>query len=223
MRFVTVLLALLAAVSILSPRPADAHPHVFIDTDVALIFGKSGRLEAVRVTWAYDDFYSLMMIEDAGLDANGDGVPDPDRLRAFAGQDVDWKAGFPGHIYLERQDKPIALGPPRDHVARFANGRIITSHVRPLTQPLAVTKSAPLRLRVYDPEYFVAYDTPRDPTIEGRRDCKVSHRAPDTSGQKDLLAELQNLDTQTDSLQIMQMPDVGVFFAKRFEVACGAS
>lgn len=204
------------------PQSVAAHPHVFIDADAALVFDTSGRLEAVRVTWTYDEFYSLMMIEDAGLDADGDGTPDLDRLRAFAGHDVDWEAGFPGHIVLEQQDQPIALGPPRDHNARFADGRIVTSHVRPLSGPVTVTAARPLRLRIYDPEYFVAYDMPRDPTVEGRNDCSISRRPPDTTGQEELLAALQTLDMQTDSLQVMRMADVGVTFAERFEVACGA-
>lgn len=222
MRLVPLLLAALAALPVAVPRPAAAHPHVFIDADAALVFGKSGRLEAVRVTWTYDEFYSLMMIEDAGLDADGDGTPDPALLRAFAGKDVDWEAGFPGHIVLDQQDRPISLGPPRDHDARYADGRIVTSHLRPLRDPVVVTTARPLRLRIYDPEYFVAYDTPREPTIEGRRDCRVSRHAPDTTGQEELLAALQALDMEADSLQVMRMADVGVSFAERFEIACGA-
>lgn len=222
MRLLPPLLAALVVMPAVLPRPAAAHPHVFIDADAALVFGKSGRLEAVRVTWTYDEFYSLMMIEDANLDADGDGTPDPARLRAFAGHDVDWEAGFPGHIVLDQQDQPIGLGAPLDHHARFADGRIITSHVRPLSNPVTVTAAHPLQLRIYDPEYFVAYDTPREPAIEGRRDCSVSRRPPDASGQEELLAALQTLDMQSDSLQVMRMADVGVTFAERFEVQCDA-
>lgn len=211
------------AIALLSAAmPAAAHPHVFIDADAALIFGKSGRLEAVRVTWTYDEFYSLMMIEDARLDADGDGTPDPDRLRAFAGKDVDWMAGFPGHIILEQDGKPVALKGPVAHAARYADGRIVTSHVRPLRQPVAVTPGHALMLRLYDPEYFVAYDTPRDPVTEGRSGCSVVRRLPVSSGQEELLAALQELDFQSDSLAIMSMADVGISFAERFEVTCGA-
>lgn len=201
--------------------PAAAHPHVFIDADAALIFGKSGALEAIRVTWTYDEFYSLMMIEDARLDQDGDGIPEPARLDAFAGQDVDWAAGFPGHILAEQAGKAVGFLPPVDHRAHFRAGRVITSHIRPLKDPIAVTDASPLNLRLYDPEYFVAYDTPRLPTVEGRRDCKVTRRAPDTSGQAALLAELQNIDMQSDSLAIMNMPDVGITFAEGFKVTCG--
>lgn len=215
-------IATLAAATLLAAGSAAAHPHVFIDADAALIFGKTGQLEAVRVTWTYDEFLSLTMIEDSQLDTNGDGTPEPDLLKGFAGKDVDWAAGFPGHILVEQQGKPVELGPPLSHQAGYANGRIVTSHIRPLKHPIDVTAADPLLLRIYDPEYFVAYDTPRSPTIEGRKDCKVTRRKPDTSGQQDLLAELQNLDMQTDSISVMNMPDIGITFAEGFEIACGA-
>ncbi|MDS9468499.1 DUF1007 family protein [Paracoccus sp. MBLB3053] len=220
-RSISPVAALAAAVFLSAAGSAAAHPHVFIDADAALIFDRSGRPEAVRVTWTYDEFYSLMMIEDAELDRDGDGTPDPDRLRAFAGQDVDWAAGFPGHILLERDGKPVELAPPRAHQAHYVDGRIVTSHVRPLKNPAALTAQDALWLRIYDPEYFVAYDTPRSPTIEGRQDCKVTRRPPDTSGQSELLAALQNLDMEADSISIMNMPDVGITFAEGFEIKCG--
>lgn len=37
------------------PMPALAHPHIFVDTTHQLIFDAEGRLEAVRVTWDYDE------------------------------------------------------------------------------------------------------------------------------------------------------------------------
>lgn len=207
---------------LLGAGTAAAHPHVFIDADAALIFGASGQLEAVRVTWTYDEFYSLMMVEDSRLDADADGIPDADRLEAFAGRDVDWAAGFPGHILVEHQGQPVELAAPLAHEAGYANGRILTSHVRPLKTPLSVTETEQLELRLYDPEYFVAYDTPRIPTVEGRDDCKVTQHSPDTTGREKLLAELQNLDMEADSIAVMNMPDVGITFAEGFGIACGA-
>lgn len=215
-------LATLLATSLACIGSVGAHPHVFIDADAALIFGESGKLEAVRVSWTYDEFYSLMMIEDAQLDADGDGTPEPARLQAFAGHDVDWEAGFPGHIVAKQDGNPVRLGPPESHEARYASGKIVTSHIRPLEHPVAVTTADPLLLRIYDPEYFVAYATPRGPSVEGRKDCKVTRRPPDTSGQKELLDALQDLDMQADSISVMNMPDVGITFAEGFEIACGA-
>lgn len=201
---------------------ASAHPHVFIDASFALLFDGQGRLAAIRVYWLYDEFYSLSMIEDAQLDRDGDGEPDPARLAAWAGHDVDWAAGFPGDFTLEQGGQPLALDRPVDHKAVWRDGRILTIHTRPLHKPVPVTRAAPVVARAYDPSYFVAYDTPADPVVKGRDDCTITRRKPDDSGQKELLAELSRLDMQTDSITFMQMPDVGAAFADRFEVTCGA-
>ena len=98
-----------AALGLALASPLGAHPHIYIDTDFDLVFDTDGKLAAVRIDWAYDDFYSLLMIEENGLDADGDGTPEQARLDAFAGQDVDWEAGFPGHFTLDAAGTP--LGP----------------------------------------------------------------------------------------------------------------
>ena len=79
---------------------AAAHPHIFIDTAFELLFDEGGALEAVRIDWAYDEFYSLMLIEENDLDADGDSLPEQAALDAYAGQDVDWAAGFPGDFTI---------------------------------------------------------------------------------------------------------------------------
>jgi len=47
--------------------PHGAHPHVFIDADATLIFSRSGKLQAVRLTWSYDEFFSLMRDSNTAL------------------------------------------------------------------------------------------------------------------------------------------------------------
>ena len=69
-----------AALGLALASPLGAHPHIYIDTDFDLVFDTDGKLAAVRIDWAYDDFYSLLMIEENGLDADGDGTPEQARL-----------------------------------------------------------------------------------------------------------------------------------------------
>jgi hypothetical protein len=52
--------------------PALAHLHVFVDAQIAPQFAADGRIEAIKVTWPYDDLYSLMILEDHALDQDGD-------------------------------------------------------------------------------------------------------------------------------------------------------
>ena len=57
-------LALLAA-------PLLAHPHVFVDATVEVLTD-AGAVTGVRLVWSYDDFFSLMLTEDLGVDTDGD-------------------------------------------------------------------------------------------------------------------------------------------------------
>lgn len=215
-------LTLCAAGLLCAPGAASvAHPHVFIDAAAALIFNEEGALAALRIGWSYDAFYSLVMIEDRGLDADGDGTPEVAQLEAFAGKDVDWAAGFPGDVVLSVDGEAVALLPPIRHRALFENGRIITTHVRPLETPVAVTM--PVTLQIYDPSYFVAYDVPVLPSIEGGDACKLARSRADTSrAQAEYGDKLAAVDVSDDPFEAVDLGDIGVLFADSFTMTCAA-
>lgn len=206
----------------LAAGAAQAHPHVFIETGRGLVFDTAGRLIALDISWRYDALYSLLMITENGLDSDGDGQPDPARLAAYAGHDVDWAAGFPGHVDLRLNGQPLALAPPVDHRAEYADGHITTRHRRPLAQPFVPTATQLIELRAYDPEYFVAYDTPAPVRITGRSDCRaIPHRPKPTAGDQVLLDRLAQLDMTQDATVFANLPDVGITFATVDEIRCG--
>ncbi|WP_420767992.1 DUF1007 family protein [Roseovarius sp. S4756] len=200
----------------------EAHPHVFIDGALSLIFDDHGRLAALRIGWSYDEFYSLVMIEDKGLDADGDGTPEPAQLEAFAGHDVDWAAGFPGDVTLMRDGVAVALEGPAQHRAYFENGRIITTHLRPLSAPVDLGEGSAVA-QLYDPSFFVAYDVPALPTIEGPEDCAVTRQAADTDkAYAEYGDKLASVDVGEDPYVEVDLGDIGVLFADRFIVTCAA-
>jgi len=50
---------------------AQAHPHVFVDVELAVIYD-NGTPVGVQVDWTYDDYFSLLLLADLGLDLDGD-------------------------------------------------------------------------------------------------------------------------------------------------------
>lgn len=202
---------------------AQAHPHVFIDAGVELLFDAEGRLEAVRIAWAYDDFYSLMLIEENGLDADGDGSPEPAALADYAGKDVDWEAGFPGDFQLTQSGRDVALDRPVEHRAWFEGGRLVTSHLRPLARPLEIS-AGPVAARAFDPSYFVAYDVPEAPQLSGRGDCQITREPADRAAAEAEYGDtLAAVDQSSDPFEVVDLPDIGVMFADRFVLSCAAS
>ncbi|EYD72084.1 hypothetical protein Lokhon_02156 [Limimaricola hongkongensis DSM 17492] len=197
-----------------------AHPHVFVDAGFELLFDAKGQLSAVRIDWAYDEFYSLMLIEENGLDNDGDGTPEQAALDAYAGHDVDWAAGFPGDFDLEQGGEAVVLDGPVMHRARFEQGRVVTSHVRPLAAPLDMTDGAVIA-RAYDPSYFVAYDVPVAPAISGRTGCTLDREAVDYGAAEAEYADrLAAIDATSDPFEQVDLPDIGVMFADRFVLTC---
>ena len=55
-------------------QPALAHPHVFIDTGLEVIFDDQGRATGIRISWTYDEYYSLVIAEEKGIDPDYDGA-----------------------------------------------------------------------------------------------------------------------------------------------------
>ena len=37
-------------------QPALAHPHVFVDTGLEVIFDEQGRATGIRISWTYDEY-----------------------------------------------------------------------------------------------------------------------------------------------------------------------
>ena len=54
--------------------PLGAHPHVFVDTAMRFEVNDDAEITGVTMTWSYDDFFTLLIFEDMGLDPDGDEV-----------------------------------------------------------------------------------------------------------------------------------------------------
>lgn len=217
--------ALLSSVAllVLGAGAAGAHPHIFIDTAFELVIDDEGQVAAVRIDWSYDAFYSLLMIEEHDLDSDGDGLPEQGRLDVFAGRDVDWEAGFPGDFVIEKDGAPVALGRPLNHAARFEDGRIVTSHTRPLESPFPAQRHDVV-VRSYDPTYFVAYDVPLAPTVAGRANCRLARDAADrAAAEREYGDQLAEIDATGDPFEAVDLPDIGILFADSFTLRCNGS
>ncbi|MDZ7906278.1 MAG: DUF1007 family protein [Cypionkella sp.] len=131
--------------------PALAHPHMFLDTAVEVMFGPSGTADSVMITWVYDDLSSLQYTADLGLDMDGDGALTPDEKANLTGFDMNWDAGFPGDSYALLNGAELALSRPRGYTADYKDGRIITTHIRDLSAPVPLDIGQTLTIQTYDP------------------------------------------------------------------------
>lgn len=208
----TLLLGCLAA-------PVAAHPHIFITADVEIVLNDQGQVAGVRLSWTYDEFFSLMLTEDLGLDTDGDLVMTAEERDALAASVLDWPPDFEGDLFLTQRDAPLALGPREDASVDYRDGVVIERHYRPLLEP--VDASWPLAVQVYDPYYYVAYEIAPDIPISGVAGCSAELRKADLDAAYSMVEELLYGRQASDVGPDEAFPMVGEAFADTVFVTCG--
>ncbi len=209
MRWFCLVLALLAA------PVARAHPHVFVDVTLRFQTDPDGHLAGVEVTWRYDDFFSLLVLEDRGLDPDGDMVLSDQERRALTGFDLtDWPENFEGALFMYHDGEKIALGPPEPIDVTLEGGQIVTRHLRPFG-PVAADK---LVIRPYDPSYYAALSLV---AVKGLPEgCAAKIEAPDTEAADAIVAGMGG--TSYDPLFFEEV-EVGIHYAYSGRITCAPS
>ena len=207
------------ALSLVCAAPAGAHPHIFVDTGLDLRFDAEGQLTEVRVVWAYDEFYSLLITEDRGLDPDYDGVLTDAELADLQGFDMQWTPGFNGDLVITQGERILKLSGPMNATAVYENARITTTHVRQV-EPVQ-TVGEPIEVRPYDRTYYTAYDITLPVTIEGPSACRNWIDVPDIQARlNEVSDQLAAMDTIMDD---EDTPDVGILLASTVVVTCDMS
>lgn len=201
------------------PAMAQAHPHVFVDATVEVIFDAQGRAEALRIGWTYDEFFSMLIVEDRELDPDYDAVLTPEAVAQLAGFDMQWDPGFPGDTYALMNGAELALSRPEAWTASYDGGKITSTHLRRFTEPVAVAE-VPLTVQVYDPGFYTAYAIMGKTVLTGRTDCTAQVFEPDRDAADEaLLAALAEVAADAD-LE-MTYPEIGAAYAEESRITCG--
>jgi len=211
---------IVTAAGVMLGSPALAHPHLFIDTGVEVLFDADGTAGGVRITWTYDPMYSLLILEDRGLDKDYDGVLTEAEISSLNGFDMAWDPGYAGDTYTLLGEAPVDLGRPQDWTVALRDGKIVSSHVRRLAGP-AVVSEVPLVVQSYDPSFYAAYRIVGTPVLSGRADCAAQVFEPDLAAADDYLQQaLAELNATGDVEG--EFPAVGAAYADEVRVTCAA-
>jgi ABC-type uncharacterized transport system substrate-binding protein len=197
---------------------AHAHPHVFIDAGIALVSDESGAVTGVEVTWRYDELYTLILLQDYGLDPDFDGVLTTTEIADTLGFDLDWNSGFDGGLYLFRGEQALRIGPP-DAVSMtlLPDGRMETVHRRPVSGDPGGSDA--LDARIYDEAFYIAFEATLPSGMAGQPDCRPDLVRADLDAAYDALeAELAAIGGATAAEE--SFPAVGAHFADRLVFEC---
>lgn len=201
----------LVAACLVPLTPALAHPHVFIDTKLKVLVDARGIFKGIEVQWTYDDFYSLLLMAELGLDVDGDGNLTPGELALLDGFDLQWMAGFEGDSYAIRNGKPVRLGKPQGRGISVKDGRITTVHFRPARAP-----ADGLLLQAYDPTFYTAYELVGPVAVEGP--CTASIQPADLDAAYTQVEELLYATPTAEAEETY--PEVGEAFADTVTLSC---
>lgn len=209
------MLRLLATVAGLAlPVAAVAHPHVFVETGLTPVLDDSGVLIGVEVTWRYDEFYSLLVLEDLELDGDFDGKLSEAELKRLSGFDMQWVEGYNGDLTIHQGETLLTLGKPEARGTSFKDGKITTRHYRPVSG----AKSGQMwLLQAYDKTYYTAYDLGLG--VKAPDNCKVSVTKPDLDRAYSMVEEALYA---TPADPEGNFPEVGEAFAEKVEMTCAA-
>jgi ABC-type uncharacterized transport system substrate-binding protein len=202
----------LALATGLLAAPLGAHPHIFVDTALRFETNDAAEVTGVTVTWTYDDFFTILIFEDMGLDPDGDGELTEAELEKLRGFDLEvWPEGFEGDLYLYSGGEKIEMPRPRAIDVTVEDGRIVSMHYR----EIPAVKADGLEVMQYDPTYYVAYDVSQGVSFTSPAcDATVSDPDPE-AGEAALEQELAT--TPEDIFDEMM---IGIHFADRIEISC---
>ena len=196
------------------PLQASAHPHVYVDGGIDFIF-EDGRLTRLRITWLYDAFYSLYILQEEGIDSDADGIVTPDEKARLAVRETSWIENFDGDSFLWQGDTRIGLSYPIDATGDLVDGQVKIVFDRMLETPLAPGND--IYAKAFDPAYYSAYGITADPVVIGMDDCTATvFRFVPEGAIGALQADLSALGRD----ETPEMPNIGELFADRIDLSC---
>jgi len=206
----------LALALAVAPGSGRAHPHAFIDGGLDFVFDAEGRLAALRVTWIYDAFTSLIMLEDLGITALDTAGMSPAERAELAAYQTTWDPSFEGDSTLTRDGERVGLSGPRAPEAGIVNGQVVIRFLRAVETPFR--PGTDTTAAAYDPSYFTAYAITEPPRLEGgAAGCAAQVEPFEPDG---MLAALQVRLLSLPADAEPEDPRIGALFADRIHVTC---
>ncbi len=196
------------------PGQAAAHPHIFIDGGIDFHF-EGGKLTRLRVTWIYDPFYSLYLLQDEGIDSDGDGVLTEEEKARLAARETNWVEDYDGDSFLWQNEARIGLSRPVDATGDLVDGQVTIIFDRLLDAP--VEPGDGLVAKAFDPSYYVQYAVTKPPRVIGAAPCLAEvHPFVAEGALGALQADLSALGRD----ETPEMPNIGALFADQIMLVC---
>ena len=132
--------------------PAGAHPHVFIDMRTAVSFNTAGQVDAIGISWTFDEFYTQFATD--GIDRNGNRKFDPAELQDLANSYVKNLKDYRYFTFVELDGKLIENPTPTNARAMMKDGQLTFVFRLPLAKPVDPA-AVKVSFTSFDPTYYI--------------------------------------------------------------------
>lgn len=205
-------LALLAAAA----GAARAHPHVFIDSSNDVLFDDGGRIAALRISWTFDQFYSVWAIE--GLDTDGDGKYSRDELAGLARENVTNLEEYDYFTKIRVNDAPATYGEVTEYYSELTDNQLSLHMTLPLATPVD-PRIERVAFSSYDPTFYIAMilAETNPVTFDGAAPpgCGFTIREPEQNAQGAYVPD--------DQIGTGTYVDIGARYAQTVSIVCTES
>ncbi len=148
-RLLPAVLTIVAALSL--ARPAQAHPHVWLDSVMTFVF-EGDRLTSLRMTWSFDEFFGTAIIRRFDENRNGRFEP-AENTKLEAGAFAALK-DYGYFIYIKIDGKPVIIERITGFQASTRNGQLVYDFTVMLPAPVDPA-TAEFIVSLFDETYFV--------------------------------------------------------------------
>jgi ABC-type uncharacterized transport system substrate-binding protein len=213
-------IVLITALAVGGAATAGAHPHVFVNARVEILFDAQGRMTDIRHVWKFDPAFSAFASQ--GLDKNGDGKLSAAELAPMAKTNVDSLKAYRFFTWLTIGNKQVKFKFPDKYFLRDDDGLLTLYYQLPLAEPTAPGPN--MTLEVYDPEYFVAFTFAKTDPItlyHAPPGCTASYHPPHRLN-AGIMAALAAVPVDQHDLP-PALRDAAVGLANLIKIACPQS
>ena len=209
------LIIFICCLFLLTPQQlAFAHPHVWTDMTIKILFDDNGQAYGLHQTWLFDDYYTAYAVE--GTDRDEDGFPDQEELEEIMKVNMEHLKEYGYFTEATFKEDVLKLKPVTDMSTRMVDKRLEMSFVIPFKEPVSVAGSN-FSYAIFDPTYYVEMlhaETDTPVIIEGAPEgCSYTLAPPNPN---------PNAVAQAAMLDASQRGETGLgtFFAERVSLTC---
>lgn len=128
-----------------------AHPHVFIDNDVTIVFNQEG-LTGIKIKWIFDEMFSSMITHD--YDQNKDGIFDLTEIETIKNEAFSNLRKFNYFTRIKIDEKDFIIETAENFSVCLENNCVIYDFFIPCKVPVEIFCKE-IRIAIYDDSYYV--------------------------------------------------------------------